>query len=217
MVIAAGITAAPSGEGQLGVSLSAPVRDRLSFAVGSGLLRAGGIKLQDIRLSAPIQVVNKEAWTVQVAPGLTLPMGSIAPALGIAPAATGSIDPRLGLQVVGGSLWAVSGRFVARAPLVGGLDDVRQGPSGLAELSGARRLSKGVVWAGSGLVKQYPGESGLELTDVSAIVGGLWNVSESSAITARLRVPVWTSGEAYTFAAGIEANRVFGRRPEPEH
>jgi hypothetical protein len=217
VTLAGGAIATPSGEGQLNLSAETPLNNVLSAGLQTGLLLAHGVKLQDVQLTAPLTLLNKGTWTGRLTPGFTLPLGSSAPALGISPAATGSVDPLLAAQLVGGSAWVVSGRLAARVPLMDGLDEVRQGPSGSAELSGARRLSRGVVWVGSSLVRQYPGESGLELTEVAGVAGGLWNIDKKTAVAGRVRVPVWGTGLPYPLALGVEVRRVISVKSEPAH
>ncbi|MFT5684924.1 MAG: hypothetical protein ACI8RZ_005869 [Myxococcota bacterium] len=217
MIVSVGAIATPSGEGQLGLAAEAPLSDALAVRLQSGLMMGGGIKLQDIQLTAPILLLNKGSWTGRLTPGFTLPLGSTAPALGISPAATGSVDPLLSAQIVGGSAWVVSGRISARMPLVPGLDDARQGLSGAAEISGARRLDRGAVWVGSSLVQQYPGETTLELNEVAGVAGALWNVGKQTALAVRVRVPVWSPNIAYPIAVGLEVRQVLGKRPEAAH
>lgn len=200
-------------EGIVGLGLTAPLTTRLSAALSTGaVLQAGGLLLQDPTLSAPLLLVDTSPWVARISPGLTLPLGNAVPTLGGSPAATSSVDPWLEAEVVGGSLWMLVARAETRAPLYAGSDGVRQGAFGRADLQLARRLGgRAVAWAGLSPAGQRDNDLGAGGSgELSAVAGGQWNLSQHTALSAHVRLPL--TATEYPVAIGLGLRQATGSR-----
>ena len=192
----------------LGLGVEAPFTDRWSVSLRTGAWYGGKLYTRDTVVQAKLRLLDRPsvAWTL--APGLSLPSGSIGTGFATTPLSSGSLDPWLSTDLVAGGTWLVAVSGTGRASLYDGLDGTRQAPYGSVGLRGARRLGRidgvpsvGLVAAGA------PGEFG----ELAATAGMVWAPNERWGLSVDGRYPLVGH---YDWAFGLSARRVFGEPTE---
>lgn len=190
---------------QVALSAEVPWSDRWSVTAQTAVLYNGALKTRDSTLGVRARVIDTASMTLRIEPGLSLPTGSTGVGLAYTPLSTGSVDPRLSVDLVTGSTWVLATSANVRVPLYDGLDGQRQGPYGYIDVRGARRLGKPVI--------PYVGVSAAAATQVDAftefagLAGAIWAPNERWALGVNARVP-WNA--SYLWAAGLSVSRVVG-------
>jgi len=185
--------------------------------LNGGILRtlAGPVRVRDLQVGTRFLPVRSDTRVVAVEPAVTVPLGPFSADAGPLPTTTGSVDPTLKADVVaGGTVLGLLG-IQSRFPVSDGRDGLRQGAFARADLRGAYRLGRVVPWAGVSGLRQAPHDDGRgALWELASVAGAAFELSESTGLTAHIRVPVWTdASQRYMVAPGLAVRQVLGPKP----
>ncbi len=160
-------------------------------AMTSVIVAHGQGAVRDLWVTAGFAPVRRDDLRIRLHLGPWLPTGGSLSG-GIAmPGTTGSVDPGFGVEVVGGGKWVVAAQGLGRTPLVRGRDGVRQGAFFRSDLTLARRLGVAVPFVGVSGLAGTSDETGFgQFTELAAVAGGAFTVSDRVGLTATARLPV---------------------------
>ncbi len=208
----------PGGvETQLGARVDVELSHRLAAVAMGGVQRpsSGAVDLRDSVLGLAWLPVSRADLTVRLTPGVNLPTGGVGQGLLFTPLSTSSFDPWLAADAVFGGAWVGAVSAVARVPLYAGWDLRTQGPFARLDLRAARRLPGWVPGVGVSAARQAPSVprgASPDFSDLAALADAVVNLGPRWSASARLRVPVWTSGTRAP-AGGLAVRAVLGRPP----
>jgi hypothetical protein len=209
---AGGTLLQPGLAGELGLS------HRLGLLARGGLHHdSDGLRVRDAAVEALWLPIVDDTLTLRLTAGLNLPVGSVAAGAYFTPLSTGSVDPVLSAELVGGATWVGTLAGRARVPLYDGLDRRRQGPYLRADARGGRRIGASVAWVGASSAWQTPSVpvgASPDFAEVAATGGLVVAPWERWSVGANVRVPVWTSAPAYRVATGLVLRAVLGSPPD---
>jgi len=208
------------GAALVSVPWSATSGVRLRVGVQAG--DHGGFGLRDSNLQVSHLLVNRPDLLLRGRLGASLPLGTLGTTISVAPGASRSVDPTLGLDLVTGGTWLGVFGLEGRVPVYEGSDDVRQGAFGRLDARGARRVGGWAVpWAGLSVSTQAPSslDSG-DFVELAATAGAMFNLAERWGLSVQVRAPVtgapWPT--PYAVAGGVGVSRVLGGgEAEEEH
>jgi hypothetical protein len=202
----------PGLAGELGLS------HRVGLLARGGLHYADeGLQVRDAAIEALWLPIVQDTFTVRLTAGLNLPVGSAAAGTYFTPLSTGSFDPIVSAEVVGGATWVGTAAVRARVPVYDGFDRRRQGPYVRGDLRGGRRVGASVLWVGGSSAWQMPSVpvgAAPDFSEVAATGGVVVAPWERWSVGANVRVPVWTSAPAYRVATGLVVRAVLGSPPD---
>lgn len=207
--------------GMLGFRVMAPWSRTTGLALNLGLqLPANGkVGPRDGELSVVHHLVSTPSLSLQIRPGINLPLGGVGRALSFTPLSTGSFDPTLGVDLVVGGQWMFVASVGGRVPVYAGFDDVRQGAFGQVSLRAAVRAGPAVPWLGvSGAGNLRDDFGGGAFREIAATGGVQVAVHQRWGLSAHARVPLvgGPDGRAYAAAVGLRVNVVVGKTKEAE-
>jgi len=198
------------------VAVSHKVAPRLDW----GIVRRpdGSVDLRDLRLGSQIVLTDAPTFTVRLQPGVVLPTASAAANYYYTDLSTGSVDPTLAAEAVGGSTWLGSVRVSARVPLYDGADRIRQGPFFGADTRLARRIGSVVPFVGASALRQLPSVpvgAAPDFTEVAATGGVVVAPWDTSSLVPHVRVPLYNpNGLSYGLAVGMVFRTIVGGPPD---
>lgn len=192
------------------------------WSVGATLpvqhVTGSGVNLWDGIVQASWRPIDTPTATVEVRPGVTVPLAPVGTGAGFIPGATGSIDPWLAASGFVGSDWLFVWRAQGRVPLYSGADSVTQGAWARADLGAGRRLGPTVTELSLSGVRGFAGTPAVATAQpFSEVAGRLqveWAVAARSALRAEQRVPVLQQpGGGCAVATGLSWTQVWGSAP----
>lgn len=199
---------------QLMASVEAPFTDRWSAAAWFGVSHdpMGHTGLLDATVTAPATLAAGETVVARIAPGLSLPIG----ATGMDGVATfrssGSVDPVVSADIVGGGTMVGLATVFVRAPVWKGRDDLRDGVFLRTDAMGGARVGRFVPMAGLSWLRQGDDETDARGYDeLSIVAGSTVNLGQHWGLDARVRIPVM--GDHPPAALILGATRVVGKPP----
>ena len=85
-----------------------------------------------------------------------------------------------------------------------------------SDLRGAVRVGMAVPWVGVSGLRQAPHDDGRgSLWEVAAVAGTVLELSDTTGLSAQVRVPLWTdASQPYAVAPGLALRQVLGRKAE---
>jgi hypothetical protein len=205
---------------QFGGRVEGAFTRRLGLSVlGAAQWMDGDFRVRDAIVAGAWRPTKGSSFTLTVRPGFTLPFAGISETVAFTPLGTRSVDPFLGVDVVGGGAWVGAASAQVQAPLVAGRDGWRQGLYGRLDLRVARRFGQdAVVFTGvSGISRAAGQEPNGNLSEVAWMAGGLYAVSKRVGLNMQVRAPVFMKpARTYNGAVAFGVTYVAGKPREPD-
>lgn len=199
----------------MSIGAEVPISSRVGGRALTGVFldTSGTFSLRDVQLALPVLAVRKPTAVWRIAPGLSLPLGSVSSRYDYTLLTTGSLDPTLTSDLIVGGSWLMLLDGSVRVPLHPGFDRIRQGVYGRTGARVARRLGGGAVAMGLSLGgQQQRGLTSPGFVELAGVASLQAPLNERWGLGIDARVPMWTGDtpSPYLAALSLSVRRVFG-------